>query len=474
MPGPSAPSDSSRSLTSGPLVRPTLRLAWPLVVVQLLQVVYNLVDTIWLGAYSPDAVGALSLAFPMVFLLISVGGGFTAAGSILVAQHTGADSEAGASKAAGQTIWFVSVIAVGIGILGFLLAKPLLSLLPADPGTAARVVPLAGEYMQTYFLGVPFVFGFFVFTSLLRGYGDTRTPMYVMLLTAGLNVALDPLFIFGYAGVPELGVQGAALATVLSRVVAAAVGFYVLFYTARGPAVGAADLRPDFEVVRDIVRLGVPSAIEQSTSSLAMVVLTAMIAAFPPAVVTAYGIGNRLSSLVFLPALGLGQATNTMVGQNLGANEPGRAEQAVHVAGGLVVGSMAVVAALAFCFPEAAVAPFLTADAPGVAATLAHASEYVRVMSLMFVFMGLLQVILGAFRGAGDTRTSMVFSLVTLWVVRVPATYVLAFALGWGSTGLWWAVALGDIVGCLAAGLWFTRGTWKEHVVASRDAEPAD
>ncbi|WP_435098060.1 MATE family efflux transporter [Halarchaeum sp. P4] len=474
MSGPAAPRTPTRSLTSGPLVRPTLTLAWPLVVVQLLQVAYNLVDTIWLGAYSPDAVGALSLAFPLVFLLISVGGGFTAAGSILVAQHTGAGSEAAASKAAGQTVWFVTVIAVLIGALGFLLAKPLLSLLPADPVTAARVVPLAGEYMQAYFLGVPFVFGFFVFTSLLRGYGDTRTPMYVMMLTAALNVALDPLFIFGYAFVPEMGVEGAAIATVLSRVVAAAVGFYVLFYTARGPDVGLADLRPDFDVVRDIVRLGVPSALEQSSSSLAMVVLTAMIAAFPPAVVTAYGIGNRLSSLVFLPALGLGQATNTMVGQNLGANEPERAEKAVHVAGGLVAGSMAVVAALAFLFPEAAVAPFLTADAPGVAETLAHASEYVRVMSLMFVFMGLLQVILGAFRGAGDTRTSMAFSLVTLWAVRVPATYVLAFALGWGATGLWWAVALGDIVGCLAAGVWFTRGTWKDRVVASRDPEPAD
>lgn len=466
--------ESSGGLTSGPLVRPTLRLAWPLVVVQLLQVAYNLADTLWLGAYSTDAVGALSLAFPLVFLLLSVAGGFTAAGSILVAQNRGAGDEAGVSTAAGQTVWFVTAAACVVAVAGYALTGPMLSLLPANPETAARVIPPAASYMRAFFLGVPFIFGFDVFASLLRGYGDTRTPMYVMVVTAALNVALDPVFVFGYAFVPGMGVQGAAVATVLARSVAAAVGFYVLFFTDRGPDVGLADLKPDLPVVRELVRLGVPSAVEQSTSALAMVVLTAMIAAFPPAVVTAYGIGNRLSSLVFLPALGLGQATNTMVGQNLGAREPERAEKAVHVAGGLVVGSMVCVAAVAAAFPSAVVAPFLTAGTDGAAATLAYASDYLRVMSVMFVFTGLLQVVLGAFRGAGNTRTSMAFSLVTLWVVRVPATAVLAFALGWGATGLWWAVALGDVLGCSAAALWFLRGTWKADALARWSPDPAD
>ncbi|GGL70852.1 MATE family efflux transporter [Halocalculus aciditolerans] len=460
-------------LTEGSLLKPTLRLAWPLVVVQLLQVAYNLADTLWLGAYSPDAVGALSLAFPVVFLLISIGGGFTAAGSILVAQYTGADRDRDAGVVAGQTLWFVTLLAVVIAVLGHFLAGPALSLLPADPATKARVIPLAIEYMRTYFIGVPFIFGFFIFTSLLRGYGDTRTPMYVMLLTVFLNVVLDPLLIFGWGGFPELGVEGAALATVVSRVVAATVGLAVLFGTTRGPTVGLADLTPDVPVVRNIVRIGTPSAIEQSASSLAMVVLTAMVASFPPAVVAAYGVGNRLSSLVFLPALGLGQATNTVVGQNLGAKKPERAEQAVKITGGIVTATMLAVGVVAALFPHVIVAPFVTADVAGAAATLGHAADYLRVMSVMFVFTGLLQVVLGAFRGAGDTRTSMLLSLLSLWVVRVPATYVLAFALDWGANGLWWAVAVGDILGCLVAALWFTRGTWKNGVVSDRSQPDA-
>ncbi|MFB6268171.1 MAG: MATE family efflux transporter, partial [Halodesulfurarchaeum sp.] len=155
-------------------------LAWPMIVIQLLQVAYNLADTFWLGQLSADAVGALSIAFPLIFLLISVGGGFTTAGSILVAQYTGAESEGSAGAVAGQTLSFVTLLAIALGAVGFLVTDQMLGLLPADPATMAQVIPLAGDYMRIFFLGQPFLFGFFVFSSLMRGYGNTRTPMRVM------------------------------------------------------------------------------------------------------------------------------------------------------------------------------------------------------------------------------------------------------------------------------------------------------
>ncbi|GGL34809.1 MATE family efflux transporter [Halarchaeum grantii] len=453
------------SITEGGLVRPMVRLAWPIVVIQLLQVAYNLADTFWLGRYSGNALAAISLAFPLILFLISVSGGFTTAGSILVAQYTGADSEGSAGKVAGQTLSFVAVIAVVLAILGFLLSDPLLSLLPADPETAAVVIPLATEYMRWFFLGVPALFGFFVFSALMRGYGNTHVPMRVMLVSVAINVVLDPLLIFGYGPIPELGIRGAVVATVFARFVATLIGLYVLFYTDAGPDVSLPDLRPDLGLVKKIVRLGVPSAAEQSTSSLAMITLTAMVASFPPAVVGAYGLGNRLISLVFLPAMGLGRATNTMVGQNLGAGKSERAERAVRLAVGAGAGVMLCVAVVAYLFPGPIVSVFLGSNVENAADIAAYGTEYVRIRTVEFAFIGVLQVLLGAFRGSGNTTTSMVFSMVALWIGRVPTVYVLAFVVGLGAQGIWFGMALGNIVGAIAAAAWFLRGTWKDAVI---------
>ena len=458
------------SITEGGLVRPLFRLAWPIVVIQLLQVAYNVVDTLWLGRLSSDAVGALSLAFPLVFLTISVAGGFTAAGAILVAQYTGADSEGSAGEVAGQTISFVGIVAIGLGLVGFALTDAMLGILPSSPATAAQVVPLASEYMKVFFLGMPFLFGFFVFEALMRGYGNTQTPMRIMAISVGLNVVLDPILIFGWFGAPALGMEGAAYATVISRGVASAMGFYILIATSVGPAIALADLLPDPAVIRDIVRIGVPTSLEQSMSALAMLTLTAMVVTFAPPVVAAYGLGNRLVSLVFLPAMGLGRATNTMVGQNLGAEQAERAERAVYMAGVAAAAVLFVAGVVAFLIPTRIVAVFMATGTPAAAETIRFGAEFLRIRSVEFVFIGVMQVLLGAYRGAGNTKTALVFSMVTLWLVRVPLVYGLAFVAGLGPAGIWYGMAAGHIVGAIAAGLWFTRGTWKSAVVETPGA----
>jgi putative MATE family efflux protein len=474
------------SITEGGLARPLFKLAWPIVAIQLLQVAYNVADTLWLGRYDVDALGALSLAFPLVFLLISVAGGFTTAGSILVAQFTGAGGDRSAGHAAGQTVSFVFVLATTLGVVGYFVTGELLALLPSGAETAAEVVPLAATYMEIIFLGVPFLFGFYVFSALMRGYGDTRTPMRVMFVSVVLNVVLDPLLIFGVGPFPEWGVAGAAVATVFSRGVATVIGLYVLFRAGTGPDVTLADLRPDPGTIRKIVDLGVPSAAEQSASALAMVTLTAMVISFTPPVVAAYGLGNRLISLVFLPAMGLGRATNTMVGQNLGAGKRDRAERAVRLAATVGAGVMLAVAVVAFLVPEPIVGLFVATGTADAAETLRLGSEYVRIRAVEFAFIGVFQVVLGAFRGAGNTKTALSFSLLALWVGRVPTVFFLAFAVtvpvtvfgttlftvetaGLGPTGIWVGMALGHIVGAVAGGLWFLRGTWKEAVIDEDD-----
>lgn len=455
----------TNELTEGDLVGPMIALAWPMVVIQLLQVTYNVADTAFLGAVSEDAVGALSLSFPLIFFLISVGGGFTAAGAILVAQYTGAQSGNSADKIAGQTLSFVTILAIGIGIVGYFTTNWMLGLLPADPETEARIIPLAADYMRIYFLGMPFLFGFFVFVSIMRGYGDTRTPMRIMVISVVLNVILDAILIFGLGPFPRLEIEGAAIATITARAVATGFGLYILFWTDAGPDIELEYLIPDLTQIKEIVSLGVPSAIEQSTSSLAFIILTAMVVTFSPAIVAAYGLGNRLISLVFLPAMGLSQAVDTVVGQNLGANRPDRAKKASWLAMGLAAIVMSVITIIMFTFPEPIVRVFLSADTEGAPQTIAYAVEYMQIAAFMFVFMGALQIMLGTFRGAGNTKTAMVFSMITLWVARVPLTYYFVFVLGWAETGIWYAVLLGDVIGFVAALVWYLRGTWATKII---------
>ena len=486
------------SITEGSLLRPLFRLAWPILVIQLLQVTYNVVDTLYLGRLSAEAVGALSLAFPLIFLLIAVAGGFTTAGAILVAQYTGAKGDRSAGLVAGQTITTVAALSVVIGIGGYFYTRPALELLPSDPDTAATVIPLAADYMEVIFLGIPLMFGFFVFSALLRGYGDTRTPMFVMVVSVFINVVLDPFLIFGFqhnpifvwldatpivgtidfaaietatyaaTGFVGFGIQGAALATIIARGVATAIGLWLLFTTTVGPAVRIRHLSPDLGFISDIFRLGLPSSVEQTASALAMITLTAMVVTFSPPVVAAYGLGNRLISLVFLPAMGLGRAIDTMVGQNLGADRADRAARAVRVAASTGAGVMLLVAVVAVAFTEPIVAVFL-GDVPQAAETIRHGVDYVRIRSVEFAFIGVAQVILGAFRGAGNTKTAMTISLISLWAGRVACVFYLVFVAGWGATGIWVGMTVGHIISAVIGVIWFSRGTWTEKYIDQPD-----
>jgi len=481
----SAGEGDDSSLTEGRILRPLFQLAWPIVVLQLLQVSYNFIDTVYLGRLSTDAVGAISLAFPLVFLLISIASGFTAAGAILVAQHTGAEGNHSVTRVTGQTMSFVVALSVVISVVGYLYTRPALELLPSSADTATAVIPLAAAYMEIVFLGVPLIFGFYVFAALMRGYGDTRTPMFVMVLSVVANVALNPVLIFGFEGNPlfgwlglrsfestlhamtgfaGMGIEGAAVATVVARGGGTVLAFWVLFGTDIGPAVGVGHLVPDAEILEDIVRLGVPSMVEKSMSALAMIALTAIVVTFSPAVVAAYGLGNRLISIVFLPAMGVGRAIDTMVGQNVGANRPDRAARSVWRSAAVTSGVMALLAVAVFWFADSLIGVFV-GDVPNALETVQHGATYVRTRTAEFLFIGVSQVVLGAFRGAGNTKIAMGISFVTLWVGRVGSVFLLALVLDWGATGVWVGMAVGNVLGSIVGAIWFSLGTWRERYV---------
>lgn len=468
-------------VVDGALVWPLIVLSIPIVLTNLLQVGYNLADTFWVGRLGQEAVSALSYSWAIVFLVISLAAGFTVAGTVLVAQNKGAGNHDRVGVVAGQTISFVALLSIAFSVTGYLFAPQLLQAVGAAPGTPEFAISL--DYTRTMFLGIPFVFGFFIFQALLQGWGDTRTPLYLMAFGVTLNVAADPFFILGFqdnvvfawlgleqlgntlysiTGFDGYGVQGAALATITTRGLGAAIGVWLLLNGHVGIHINPRDLVPKRETVRRIFRIGAPASVEMSTLALSITFVTAIVALSGDEAVAGYGIGTRVTSMVVLPAFGLARGVETVVGQNLGARQPDRAKHGVYAAAALIVAGMLAMTAVVTVFPDAIVAVFITGDASAV---VGYGADYLRIVGATYVFLGVFYVVQGAYRGSGNTRAAMVFAVLGLIVLRVPPAYLLSEWFGWGATGVWIGLAAANVAMVALAALFFLRGTWTGSVV---------
>ena len=443
---PRAPRPSD-AILEGPIARSLLALAGPVVLANVLQTVYQLTDTFWVGRLGAVAVAAVSFSFPVIFLFISVGAGLTIAGTILVAQAEGRGDAREVDYVAAQTYALVLLISVVLSVAGYALAGPTLGLMGAD----AEVLPLAAEYLRLSFLGLPFVFGYFVFQALLRGVGDVQTPLYIVGGTVLLNFLLDPLFILGWGPVPQLGVAGAAAATIGTQGLAAAIGAWLLFTGRRPIRVRVRDLRPDLQLARRIARLGFPASVEQGMRALGLTVLVTLVAGFGSEAVAVYGVGTRIFSFVLIPALGLGLATSTVVGQNVGAGQRQRARETTTVGAKIAFWTLSAAGALAFAFARPLVAAFV----PGEPAVIEQGAHFLRVMAPTWGFIGAQVVIGGGFSGAGRTYVSMMLAIASLWVLRFPIAWFLSSRTDLGVDGVWWSFPASYVGGAVLAVGWF-------------------
>lgn len=443
-------------LTQGPITHSLLRLAWPIMLSNLFQTVYNLVDTLWLGRLGKVAVAAPTIAWPLVFLVISLGAGVTIAGTALVAQYTGARRHEEANLAAGQVFTFTSILAVILAAGGAMAAHPLMVLMGAGPD----LLEPAASYLRIIYAGIPAMFGMFIVTALLNGVGNTVTPMKLMGVSVVLNIVLDPLFIFGWGPFPAWGVAGAAVATILSRGIVAIYGIYLLFSGKVEIQLRLHHLRLHWETIKRIIVIGLPASLGQTGTALGFSIMTGILARFGTAVVSAFGIGNRIISIVTMPAMGLGQATATMVGQNLGAEETKRAERSAWTGMGistafLLAGSVAV-----YALRASLVRVFI--DDPEV---ISLGAQMFAITAMAFPFMGILQVIIGTYQGSGHTVYSMFFSLFRLWGMRIPLVYFLGFTLAMGADGVWWAMFISNFGTAILSLGFFLSGNWKRRVI---------
>jgi putative MATE family efflux protein len=449
------PIRSEALLTEGSISRSLFRLAIPIIISNMLQTAYQVVDTFWVGRLSAQAVAAVSFCFPISFLLIALGGGLPIAGTVLAAQYTGRGDDDAMNHVAAQTLLMVFLVSLVLAAIGYTTATPIMRLM----GAAPEVLPDAVRFFQIAVLGFIFVFMFFAYQALMRGRGVVYPPMFIVFITVLINFALDPLLIFGWGPLPRMGVAGSAMATLCTQALAATIGLTLMVRGRHGIHLKWPDLRPDFGMMRQIFRIGFPSSIEQSTQAIGMTVMTMLVAGFGTVAVAAYGIGVRVMSCAIVPAIGLAVATSTLVGQNIGADQLHRAERTNLVSCSVAFISLTFAGLLTF-FGAAAIARFFI---PQGGPVIDQSAVFIRAIALTFGFIGLQQVLTGSLRGAGDTVAPMVLAMISLWMLRFPLAYVLSAHTALHVRGIWYAFPVTTVLSAGMAGYWFLWGGWRDR-----------
>ena len=465
-------------MTSGAITPRLAQLAWPLVLGNLLQTFYNLADMFWVGRVGPDAVAAVSLMFPLSWMFVSTAMGITAATIALVSQYVGAGNDRRADRVVAQTALLTVAVSTTLAALGWTFRYELLTLMGAE----GAVFEESLAYIEVIFFALPLTFLFFAFRSSLQGAGDTKTAMWLVLISAGLNVVIDPFLILGWGPFPAMGTRGAAWATFIARAFATAAGVYILLRGGFGVKLHLQDLSPDVEILKKLVGIGYPATIDGWARSFAAVVMAAFVTPFGVAAIAAYGIGVRLMSVSWTVAGAMGQATATGVGQNLGAQTPDRAARVTWVGAASTMGLLFAAAALCVAFPEFMIGIFI--DDPEV---IAEGVYFLWIIAPFWAFFGGTMVVQGAFRGAGQTKVAMALSFLSRWIFRVPVAIVLAFTTvtvpgtaivldvgpSIGVWGIWTAFSVGALASFVVAVLWFRLGRWTEGVIEDEHRGPA-
>jgi len=449
-------------ILGGDIIRTALALGWPVMAANVAETVYNLTDTFWLGRLGPEAVAAPSISWPIMFLFISISAGFGISGVSLVSQYTGAGLPEKANKSAGQLLFVLLSTSFVASIVGFPFAEDMLALMGASQVVQATTTP----YLRVMFLALPFMFFHFGFRATLRGYGDTKTPMILTVTSSVLDTALDPFFVFGWGPIPQMGVVGAALTTLITRGLVAVIGMYLLFSGRLGIKLKLSDLRPDFGWMKRIVSIGGPSAIGLSGNALGFVALISLVSIEDEilpgegVLLAAYGIGFRLVNLVNMILWGGVSAISTMVGQNLGASQDERAGEIV---------KKLLLSFFLLSLTGSAVIYFLRVPLYQLfindAAVLDAGSVFITLFVFSVPFFTVFRMASGVFEGAGNTRPSMVLSLIRLWGLRILLAYVFYFFLGMGAAGIWAGMTIGNLGAATLSVAWLSRGTWKQRVI---------
>ncbi len=449
---------SPKPLTEGSISRGIFSLAIPTTAGLLVHSAFEMVDMIWIGRLGGEAIAAVSVASFIFWMVLSLGEAVETGVLALVARRVGEGDIARAAYQGWQGIVLSLIASLVVGGAFLLALKGFFRFMQ----TPSQVTEFGVSYLTIILYGLPVFFVMNTMEAVFMGSGDAKTPMYILIFSLVLNAALDPLLIFGWFGFPEMGIAGAALATVFSSSVGLVIAFFYLppFMFGRTAPPVLSRLTPDAGVYRRILKIGLPTSASGTFFCFVYVCLTRITTQFGVPAMAALGVGHKLESVAFFTNVGFGEAAATLVGQNLGARNPERAEacawQSVHYA----AYASAFVGVMFLLFPAFLMRIFT--DDPAI---VEAGALYLCIVAIPQVFSAFDMVFESAFVGAGNTIPPMLIS-VPVFFSKIPLAYLLSRPSFFGSAaGIWLAIALTMVLGGILMPLWFRRGNWKEKKV---------
>ena len=461
-----------RDLTVGSVGKNILRFAMPMLVGHMFQQLYTFVDQIIVGRFlGKEALAAVGASFPVIFTLIALIIGIATGGTIVISQFFGARDFTRVKRAIDTIFIVMGVFAVLMTVIGISFAEQIFRLI----NLPEELMPLATNYFTIYVSGLIVFFGFNGVAAILRGLGDSITPLYFLVISTLLNIGLDLLFIVKLGW----GIEGAAFATLIAQGTAFIIAVFYLNRNHELIRFNFRDFAFDWEIFRQSIRIGLPTGVQQAFVALGMMALMRIVNGFGTDVVAGYTAAGRLDSLAVIPSMVFAQALATFVGQNIGAGKIDRVKKGL--ARTLLMSSaVAIVITLLIIVFKYPLMSLFTRD-QGV---IDIGGDYLTIVTAFYLLFTAMFTYGGVMRGAGDTLIPMFLTIFSLWIIRIPAAVflsqesILLFGhsvkgLGMGADGIWWSIPSGWGIGLLLSVIYYRTGRWKTRTVIKAKLEPA-
>ncbi len=447
-----AVSGSEQDFTEGKLSRAILLLSIPAVLEMIMESIFVIADIFFVSKLGADAVATVGITESMITIIYAIAIGLGTATTSMVSRRIGEKNNEEASRTAFQAIMTGLLVSLLIGIPGAFFAEKLLDLM----GASRSITETMSGYTKIMLGGNVVIMMLFIINAIFRSAGDAAVAMKVLWIGNIINIILDPCFIFGLGPFPQMGVTGAAVATTIGRGTAVMVQFYLLFLGKKRIQLSVKQLSIDFQIMLKLLKLSIGSIGQYLVSTSSWIALVRIISIFGSEVVAGYTIAIRIIGFTLLPSWGISNAASTLVGQNLGAKKPDRAEKAVWVTGWVNMILLGAIGVILIIFPDFFIRLFISNENVVKSGILG-----LRIISIGFIAYGLGMVLVNSFNGAGDTSTPLKINIFTFWMVEIPLAYILAIKAGMQEEGVFIAIVFAESLMTLIAWLVFRRGKWK-------------
>ena len=445
---------TERNFTEGSITKAILLLSIPMVLELVMESVFAVVDIFFVSKLGSDAVAIVGTTESMMTIVYAVGIGLSMAATAIVARRTGEKNPEGASVAAVQAVWVSVLASIPISILGIFYFEELLSLM----GMSEEIISKGSLYTAVMLSGNAVIMLIFIINAIFRGVGDAAIAMRVLWIANIINIILDPVLIFGWGPFPQLGIMGAAVATNIGRGVGVIIQFYYLLKKSGRITILTKHLRLKFDIMKNLIRLSLGGIGQFIIATSSWIGLVRIMNEFGSEAVAGYTIAIRIVIFSLLPSWGMSNAASTLVGQNLGAEKPDRAEKSVWYCSYVNMFFLLLMAVIVNIYSE-----FLVGIFTSEKEVLAVGSECLRYLSYGYIFYSYGMIMIQAFNGAGDTVTPSIINFFCFWLFEIPVALWLSFGLGLNERGVFLAVLIAESIVGIVGIILFRRGKWKER-----------